>query len=122
MLRAAGQGWPPPVRALKADLEKGDNDYATLARDNETAAGLASYTFLWPAVGLTRSLYLKEPYVSKTHRRRGIGTLLMSILATIAAENRCSRLEWTTDTDKRQGAEVLRLPWIRSALHEGCLP
>jgi hypothetical protein len=33
---------------------------ALLAWDNEKLAGFASYSFLWPAIGLTRSLYLKE--------------------------------------------------------------
>ncbi|GAB2948268.1 hypothetical protein GCM10027280_41250 [Micromonospora polyrhachis] len=70
-----------------------------LAKDNNKTIGLASYSFLWPAVRLTRSLYLKELYVSKLHRRRGIGRLLMSSVAAIATETGCSRVEWTTDQD-----------------------
>ena len=34
--------------------------HALLARHDEELVGLAAYSFLWPAVGLTRSLYLKE--------------------------------------------------------------
>src|SRR5438270_12118973 len=50
--------------------------HALLAWDDAQLAGLATYSFLWPAVGVTRSLYLKELYVAAAHRRNGIGTLL----------------------------------------------
>ena len=62
-------------------------------------AGLAAYSFLWPAAGVTRSLYLKELYVRAASRRYGIGRLLMRELGRVAAEHRCSRIEWTADTD-----------------------
>jgi GNAT superfamily N-acetyltransferase len=72
--------------------------YALLARDDAgTLAGLAAYSFLWPAVGLSTSLYLKELYVASAHRRAGVGTALMNGLYRIAAERGCSRVEWTTD-------------------------
>jgi GNAT superfamily N-acetyltransferase len=73
--------------------------FILLAKEEEEVVGLAAYTFLWPAVGITRSLYLKELYVRHSHQRRGVGTLLMNRLATIAAEHKCSRMEWTTDRD-----------------------
>jgi ribosomal protein S18 acetylase RimI-like enzyme len=69
-----------------------------LARDGDEVLGMASYSFLWPAAGVTRSLFLKELYVREHVRRRGIGRLLMDHLRRIAAENGCSRVEWTTDT------------------------
>jgi GNAT superfamily N-acetyltransferase len=68
-----------------------------LARDDTQAVGLAAYTFMWPAVGVTQSLYLKELYVGQQHRKRGIGRALMRNLCEIALTNECSRLEWTTD-------------------------
>lgn len=70
-----------------------------LAWDGNQLIGLATYSFLWPAVGVTRSLYLKELYVAKTHQRSGVGSLLMRHLFGVAAEHRCSRVEWTTDED-----------------------
>jgi len=69
----------------------------SLACDGETAVGFASYSFLWPAVGLTRSLYLKELYVSQAQQRQGVGRALMESLLEIARKNDCSRVEWTTD-------------------------
>jgi GNAT superfamily N-acetyltransferase len=74
--------------------------YMLLARDEDgELAGFASYSFLWPAVGLSASLYLKELYVTAARRRHGVGELLMQSLYRIAAERGCSRVEWTTDQD-----------------------
>jgi len=70
-----------------------------LASDDGELAGFASYSFLWPAVGLSRSLYLKELYVAETARRKGVGQLLMRRLYEIAVEQGCSRVEWTTDRE-----------------------
>jgi GNAT superfamily N-acetyltransferase len=70
-----------------------------LAHDDEHAVGLASYSLLWPAAGVTASLYLKELYVQSSHRGRGIGRRLMARVCAIAADTGCSRVEWTTDRD-----------------------
>lgn len=71
--------------------------YALLARDGREVVGLAAYSFLWPAVGATRSLYLKELYVPGAYRGQGIGKHLMQAVFETAASLRCSRVEWTTD-------------------------
>jgi GNAT superfamily N-acetyltransferase len=76
--------------------------YALLARDGGKLAGLAAYTFVWPAVGLTRSLYLKELFVAGACRGRGAGRLLMQAVFDTAARLGCSRVEWTTDTSNGQ--------------------
>jgi GNAT superfamily N-acetyltransferase len=70
-----------------------------VARDEgrPEALGIAAYSYLWPAVGTTRSLYLKELYVRKVRRRDGVGRLLMDNLSAAARSSRCSRIEWTTD-------------------------
>jgi GNAT superfamily N-acetyltransferase len=71
--------------------------YSLLAWDGEQLVGLAAYSFLWPAEGASSSLFLKELYVGQSHRRRGIGKLLMQRLGQLAVDNQCSRLEWMTD-------------------------
>ena len=70
---------------------------ALLARDGDQLAGIATYSFLWPAVGLTRSLYLKELYVGERYRCQGVARLLMQTLLEVATRHGCSRVEWTTD-------------------------
>ena len=87
--------------------------YVLLAWDSEQLVGFAAYSFLWPAVGLTRSLYLKELYVAQTHRRTGVGTLLMQNLVETAVKHKCSRVEWTTDAPNHDALafyEVLGAP------------
>jgi GNAT superfamily N-acetyltransferase len=73
--------------------------YSLLAWDEDKLVGFASYSFLWPAAGLTRSLYLKEIYIVEAARQKGIGKLLMRRLYDIAIRHDCSRVEWTTDQD-----------------------
>jgi GNAT superfamily N-acetyltransferase len=71
--------------------------YVLMAWDEDKPAGFASYSFLWPAAGFTKSLYLKELYVAEAYRRTGLGTQFMDELHRIARFNQCSRVEWTTD-------------------------
>lgn len=73
--------------------------FAILAWEDVQLVGLASYSFLWPAAGVTRSLYLKELYVAQARQRQGIGKQLMDTLIEIARKHRCSRVEWTTDRE-----------------------
>jgi ribosomal protein S18 acetylase RimI-like enzyme len=80
--------------------------HVILARDANKAVGLASYSFLWPAEGVTASLYMKELYVLQGHRRAGIGAQLVRRLCAIARDSGCSRVEWTTDRENL-GAQFL---------------
>ena len=73
--------------------------YLLLAYYAAGIAGFASYSYLWPAVLTSKSLYMKELYVVQGHRRRGIGAALMREIFSIADQNECSRVEWTTDLD-----------------------
>ena len=82
--------------------------FALLAWDEGRLAGLAAYSFVWPAVGLTRSLYLKELYVPASHRQRGVGELLMQAIFEEAGKRGCSRVEWTTDTGNTGAQDFYR--------------
>ncbi len=75
--------------------------FALLAWDGRALAGLAAYSYLWPAAGLTASLYLKELYVARAYRRTGTGRLLMDGLAAVGERHGLSRVEWTTDTSNK---------------------
>jgi GNAT superfamily N-acetyltransferase len=80
--------------ALFGDLPSA---HVIIAWIDQQLVGFASYSFLWPAVGLTRSLFLKELYVAQATRRIGVGRLLMGRINQIAIESQCSRVEWMTD-------------------------
>ena len=81
-------GDPPLARAL-------------VAWDDQAPVGFAAYSFLWPAAGLTASLYLKELYVAEAYRRSGVGRTLMDGISAVARRRGLSRVEWTTDTPNR---------------------
>ncbi|MFY4719903.1 cyclophane-containing RiPP N-acetyltransferase HaaN [Streptomyces sp. LaBMicrA B280] len=81
-------GSPPLAAALLVEDDAGD------------LAGLAAYSFLWPAAGSSHSLFLKELYVRDSLRRAGVGARLMEELRAVAAARPgCGRLEWMTDRD-----------------------
>jgi GNAT superfamily N-acetyltransferase len=68
-----------------------------LAWVDEQLVDMAAYSFLWPAAGVTRSLYLTELYVTEEFQRKGIGALLMRRLCQVAVEHEFSRVEWAAD-------------------------
>jgi len=78
---------------------------ALLAWDGPDLAGMAAYSFLWPAAGLSASLYLKELYVAAAYRRAGVGRMLMDGLGAVASRRGLSRVEWTTDA-LNEGAQA----------------
>ncbi|WP_067472281.1 GNAT family N-acetyltransferase [Actinomadura hibisca] len=78
---------------------------ALLAFDTDTLVGMASYSVMWPAAGLSTSLYLKELYVARSYQRQGIGASLMKALRDEALRQNCSRVEWTTDDDNPDAIE-----------------
>jgi GNAT superfamily N-acetyltransferase len=73
--------------------------HSLVVRDGTSLAGFAAYSFVWPAAGTSRSLFLKELYVAESHRRRGIGTMMMQELFGLAGKHGCSRVEWHADDD-----------------------
>jgi ribosomal protein S18 acetylase RimI-like enzyme len=76
-----------------------DASDATSEHGIDRVVGMAAYSYLWPAVGTTRSVFLKELFVPARARRRGVGRLLMTSLQEIAAQHGCSRVDWTTDRE-----------------------
>jgi GNAT superfamily N-acetyltransferase len=97
------EGLPAQRAAQVRDVLFGDPPLARVlvAWDGEAPAGFAAYSFLWPAAGLTASLYLKELYVAEAYRRSGVGRMLMDGISAVARRRGLSRVEWTTDTPNR---------------------
>lgn len=73
--------------------------YTLLAAVAGQAAGLAAYSYLWPAAGTSRSLFLKELFVRESHRGYGVGRALMGAVFDVASKTNCTRVEWQADTD-----------------------
>jgi GNAT superfamily N-acetyltransferase len=93
--------------------------YALLAFADDRVAGLAAYSYHWPAAGPSRSLFLKELYVRDGHRGTGVGRALMRALFDIAAKTGCRRVEWNADTDNPVAQRFYRQLGV--APHEGKL-
>ncbi|MEW2620785.1 cyclophane-containing RiPP N-acetyltransferase HaaN [Streptomyces sp. NPDC048106] len=99
-------GSPPLAAALLVEDDAGN------------VAGLAAYSFLWPAAGSSHSLFLKELYVRDSLRRAGVGARLMEELRALAASRPgCSRVEWMTDRDNPGARAFYRS--LGFAEHEG---
>jgi GNAT superfamily N-acetyltransferase len=91
------------ARDIKSMLLRSDPAARVLlAWEGRELAGMAAYTFLWPALRTTVSLYVKELYVRRHHRGSGVGRLLMQHLFKRASDNGCTRVEWTADEDNAE--------------------
>lgn len=76
--------------------------HAVIAHVLGRPVGFGTYSFLWPAAGLTRSLFLKELFVTAAARNQGTGRALMDAIVSIATRRGCSRVEWMTDRPNTQ--------------------
>jgi GNAT superfamily N-acetyltransferase len=76
--------------------------YLLVAVSDATVVGIAAYSYLWPAGGTTRSVYLKDLFVAATHRRTGAGRLLFTALVDKARSEGCTRLDWTADLPNKE--------------------
>lgn len=89
----------PEVEARMLDLAAAGRHFSTLiALDGAASLGFAVWTLLMPA-GDGPSLFMKELFVSRDARGRGVGRALMARLVAIAEAEGCSRLDWTVDLD-----------------------
>jgi len=91
--------------------------YALLATDGPDLVGFASYSFLWPAAGVTRSLFLKELYVRQERYREGIGRRLMRAVCDVAVAEDCSRVEWQTDVENTRAQQFYKA--LGAPVHAG---
>lgn len=71
--------------------------HVLLAREGERVVGLAACSFVWPASGLSRSLFLKELFVSGPYRNAGVGRALMAAVRDFAIAHDCCRVDWTAE-------------------------
>jgi ribosomal protein S18 acetylase RimI-like enzyme len=86
-------------RALAEQLPKVE---ILLAFGEEDLLGFASFSMLFPGLGLEPQIYMKDLYIAAPARRRGVARALMRALAGIARSRGCVRIDWTTERDNLQ--------------------
>ena len=69
-----------------------------IALAGHTIAGSVVMNVTFPASELTLSLYIRDLYVAKSARRRGVGRMLVEAANHLRASEGFSALEWTTDS------------------------
>ncbi|OGT35681.1 MAG: hypothetical protein A3F11_07180 [Gammaproteobacteria bacterium RIFCSPHIGHO2_12_FULL_37_14] len=68
--------------------------HVLIAEHNNQPIGYVLYFFTYSATIGARILYLEDLLVREPYRKEGAGKQLMSMLAKIANENSCCRVEW----------------------------
>jgi GNAT superfamily N-acetyltransferase len=70
-----------------------------IAQMDHVLVGSIVLNVTFPACELTKSLYIRDLYVTKSLRRHGIGRALVRAAAGLAFAEGFSALDWTTATD-----------------------
>jgi ribosomal protein S18 acetylase RimI-like enzyme len=86
-----------------------------IAAERDRAVALAAIAVLYPAARERGQLFMKEIFVSSSHRGCGIGTSLMRFVAKHAIANNCIRLDWTVDRDNERALDFYRRVGARPA-------
>ena len=68
-----------------------------LVAEDGKIVGFAAYSATFPGPGLIPGIFLKELYVSKNSRGKGIGRRLLKALSAVALERKLGRIDWTAD-------------------------
>jgi GNAT superfamily N-acetyltransferase len=97
--------------------------WVLIAVADNTVAGSIVMNVMFPAYELSRALYIRDLYIARTMRRRGVGQALVKAAARLTYSKGYSALDWTTETGNtaaRQmyescGARVLPRTYYRLA-------
>lgn len=89
----------PPDADILADLRSLPPGVTLLVAHDLGVVGFAALAAVWPGPGLRRGLFLKELFVTASHRGRGIGGALMRAAARLAVESDAGRIDWTANHD-----------------------
>lgn len=89
----------PPREILLERLKTAPNGSEILIAEGPELLGFAAFSSHFPGPALQSGLFLKELYVGREHRGRGVGTALMTAMAALAVERGHSRVDWTADRD-----------------------
>lgn len=76
-----------------------------LAAEGGVPLGLATFAILYPAPGMSGQLFMKDLFTVSEARGKGVGRTIMRFLARHALEMKCSRFDWTAETDNPKALE-----------------
>lgn len=86
-----------------------------IAKEGVRPLGIATFAILYPAPGMSGQLFMKDLFTVSEARGKGVGQAIMRFLARHALENKCSRFDWTAETDNPQALafyDRLRIPRV----------
>ncbi|TCU41247.1 GNAT family N-acetyltransferase [Rhizobium azibense] len=88
---------PPSDDILQGLMERPEGTEIIVMAEETFVIGFAAYAALYPGPYLQPGLFLKELYVRRQYRGRGIGHELLTHLARLAQDRGLSRIDWTAD-------------------------
>jgi GNAT superfamily N-acetyltransferase len=94
------------ARLLEDGFGESPRFHALVAEADGRLIGLALYFFTYSTWTSVNTLYLEDLYVDAGWRRQGIARALMRMLATLARDAGCRRVQWLV---KRNNASAIRL-------------
>jgi ribosomal protein S18 acetylase RimI-like enzyme len=77
-----------------------------IAFADDSIAGSIVMNVTFPAFELTRALYIRDLYVARSMRRRGVGQKLVNAAAHLTYAQGYSALDWTTETNNVAAREM----------------
>jgi ribosomal protein S18 acetylase RimI-like enzyme len=77
-----------------------------IATADDSIAGSIVMNVTFPAFELTRALYIRDLYVARSMRRRGVGQTLVNAAAHLTYAQGFSALDWTTETNNAAAREM----------------
>ncbi|EHI97521.1 GCN5-related N-acetyltransferase [Clostridium sp. DL-VIII] len=81
--------------SLRESIFHNNRAEALLIEMNKEFVGYVIYFFNFSTFVGREGIYIEDLYIKPEYRRNGIGKKAFEVLAHIAKENKCERIEWT---------------------------
>ena len=98
----------PPIDEILRDLTSLAPGVEILVAEASSIIGFAGFATIFPGSGAKAGLFLKEIFVSKAHRSRGVGEALLRSVAAVALARGYPRVDWTADKDNPGALRLYR--------------
>jgi len=78
------------------------------AREQGAMLGFAAFSLMYPGPLASGQAFMKELFVAKNARGKGIARELIRFIAKICLAHGCTRFDWTTDRTNQHAGELYR--------------